>query len=86
MVRTLDSALTTALNTVTRRPALTLTIEDHVIHYAAYQNPGTGDALHADSAAPTGSGRSAFCRIIRLLAHYDAQHCLDDLQLSLEGV
>jgi hypothetical protein len=46
MVRTLDSALTTALNSVTRRPALTLTIEDHVIHYAAYQNPGTGDALH----------------------------------------
>jgi hypothetical protein len=46
MVRTLDGALTTALNAVTRRPALTLTMEDHVLHYAPYQNPGTGDALH----------------------------------------
>ena len=46
MVRTLDSALTTALNSLTRRPALTLTMEDHVIHYALYQNPATGDALH----------------------------------------
>ena len=39
-----------------------------------------------DSAAPTGSGRSATCRIIHLLAHFDAQHGLYDLQLSLEGV
>ena len=39
-----------------------------------------------DSAAPTGSGRSSTCRIIHLLAHYDAQHGLDDLQLGLEGV
>lgn len=46
MVRMLDSALTVALNSLTRRPALTLTMEDHVIHYAPYQNPGTGDALH----------------------------------------
>ncbi|MDQ2906003.1 MAG: hypothetical protein M3Y81_20985 [Chloroflexota bacterium] len=44
MVRTLDSALTTALNRLTRVPALTLTIEDHVIHYAPYQNPGSADA------------------------------------------
>ncbi|HZR41065.1 MAG TPA: hypothetical protein VFB12_13155, partial [Ktedonobacteraceae bacterium] len=44
MVRTLDSALLTALNNVTRRPALTLTIEDHVVHYASYQTPGTTDA------------------------------------------
>jgi hypothetical protein len=44
MVRTLDSALTGAMNAVTRRPALTLTIEDHVIHYGAYQTPGTADA------------------------------------------
>lgn len=44
MVRTLDSSLTSAVNAVTRRPALTLTIEDHVIHYGAYQTPGTADA------------------------------------------
>lgn len=46
MVRTLDSALTTALNRTTRVPAFTLTIEDHVIHYGPYQNPGTADAWH----------------------------------------
>ena len=34
MVRTLDSALTSALNNVTRVPAFKLTIEDHVVHYA----------------------------------------------------
>lgn len=44
MVRTLDAPLTTALNSLTRRPALTLTIEDHVIHYGQYQSPGTADA------------------------------------------
>jgi hypothetical protein len=44
MVRTLDSALTTALNNVTRVPAFKLTIEDHVIHYAQYQAPGAADA------------------------------------------
>lgn len=43
MVRTLDSALTNALTVHTRRPALTLTVEDHVIHYALYQTPGTAD-------------------------------------------
>jgi hypothetical protein len=44
MVRTLDTPLINALNNVTRRPALTLTIEDHVIHYGPYQAPGTADA------------------------------------------
>lgn len=44
MVRTLDSSLTTALNSLTRVPALTLTIEDHVLHYAQYQSPATPDA------------------------------------------
>lgn len=43
MVRTLDSALLSALNANTRSPALTLTIEDHVIHYAPYQT-GSSDA------------------------------------------
>ncbi|HLX56534.1 MAG TPA: hypothetical protein VKR83_05880, partial [Ktedonobacteraceae bacterium] len=44
MVRTLDSALTTALNSLTRVPAFKLTIEDHVIHYGQYQTPGAADA------------------------------------------
>ncbi len=44
MVRTLDAALTAALANLTRRPALTLTIEDHVVHYGVYQSPNQGDA------------------------------------------
>ncbi len=43
MVRTLDTALTAALNSTTRRPSITLTVEDHVAHYASYQTPGTAD-------------------------------------------
>ena len=46
MVRTLDTALTSALNSTTRRPSITLTSEDHVAHYAPYQTPGTADALN----------------------------------------
>ena len=44
MVRTLDGALTTAVNSVTRIPSLSLTVEDHVIHYTSYQTPNTADA------------------------------------------
>src|SRR5579884_2339972 len=44
MVRTLNPALVAALNSRTRVPALTLTIEDHVLHYALYQSPGSADA------------------------------------------
>jgi hypothetical protein len=39
-----------------------------------------------DSGAPVGSGRSATCRILHLLGHYDAQHGIDDLGLVLEGM
>jgi hypothetical protein len=39
-----------------------------------------------DSAAPSGSGQSSVCRIARVLAHFDAQHGLYDLQLELEGL
>ncbi len=46
MVRTLDTALTSALNNTTRHSSITLTIEDHVAHYAPYQTPGTADALN----------------------------------------
>ncbi len=44
MVRSLNSALTTALDSATRVPALTLTVEDHVLHYALYQSPANADA------------------------------------------
>jgi hypothetical protein len=39
-----------------------------------------------DSAAPTGSGQTSTCRIVRVLAHYDAQHGIDELELELEGM
>lgn len=44
MVRSLSSPLVAALNKQTRVPALGLTIEDHVLHYALYQSPGSADA------------------------------------------
>ncbi len=44
MVRTLSSALISALNSQVRVPTLSLTIEDHVLHYAPYQSPGSADA------------------------------------------
>lgn len=44
MVRPLNPVLITALNGLTRVPALTLAIEDHVLHYAPYQTPGGADA------------------------------------------
>ncbi len=52
MVRSLDTSLTTALNSATRRPALSLTIEDHVPHYTLYQSSGTTDALNDACVAP----------------------------------
>ena len=44
MVRSLNPSLVTALNSQTRVLALALTIEDHVLHYAPYQNPASADA------------------------------------------
>lgn len=44
MVRSLNAALTTALDSLTYVPALTLTVEDHVLHYALYQSPADADA------------------------------------------
>lgn len=46
MVRPLDSSLTTALQALSRRPAIHLTLEDHVLHYASYQSPGNADCWH----------------------------------------
>ncbi|MGH2480686.1 MAG: hypothetical protein ACRDHW_13610, partial [Ktedonobacteraceae bacterium] len=39
-----------------------------------------------DSAAPTGSGQNAQCRLLSLRARYDAQHGLAAMQLTLEGL
>jgi hypothetical protein len=39
-----------------------------------------------DSTAPSGSGQSSVCRIVRILAHFDAQHGIYDVQLELEGL
>src|SRR5207253_66759 len=55
MVRTLSTPLTTALAANTRRPALTLTAEDHILHYGPYQTPGTADACNDACIAPDGS-------------------------------
>ena len=46
MVRSFDAALTSALNSTVRRPSITLTVEDHVSHYAPYQTPGVADAVN----------------------------------------
>jgi len=39
-----------------------------------------------DSVAPTGSGQSSLCRVLTLHVHYDAQHGLNELQMTLEGL
>lgn len=55
MVRPLNAALTTALNSSTRVPALALTIEDHGLHYAPYQSTGSADAWNDACLASDGS-------------------------------
>jgi hypothetical protein len=55
MARTLTSALSSALNALTRRPSITLTVEDHLLHYAPYQTPNTADAYNDACVAPDGS-------------------------------
>lgn len=77
MVRALNSALTTALNNQTRVPALTLIVEDHVLHYALYQSPASADAwndacLAADNSLVRvqvtrgGLGFTSACQIQRI--------------------
>lgn len=46
MVRVLASSLVAAVDSLTRVPAVSLTIEDHVLHYAASQSPGGAEAWH----------------------------------------
>ncbi|HVU70227.1 MAG TPA: hypothetical protein VHD63_24065 [Ktedonobacteraceae bacterium] len=54
-MRTLDAALTTALAGSTRRPALSLTIEDHTIHLSPFQTPGLSDRWSDCCVASDGS-------------------------------
>ena len=55
MVRPLDSSLLRAVNSATRQPALSLTIEDHVLHYGSYQTAGSADAWNDACIAPDNS-------------------------------
>ncbi len=52
MARTLSSTLTTALNANTRRPAVSLTAEDHIAHFSLYQSPNNPDAYNDAVIAP----------------------------------
>src|SRR5258708_26713487 len=47
--------MTTALAAKTRRPAISLTIEDHIIHLSAYQTPGLTDMWSDCCVANDGS-------------------------------
>src|SRR6185312_2007637 len=40
----------------------------------------------SDSAAPTGSGQSAICRVLMLRGRYDAIQSLNELSIELEGL
>src|SRR5438270_202613 len=55
MVRTLSSPLTTALASLTRRPSIQITAQDHILHYSSYQTPGTADAWNDACVAADGS-------------------------------
>ena len=39
-----------------------------------------------DSVAPQGSGQQTTCRINRIEANYDAQHAINEMKLTLEGM
>lgn len=55
MVRTLDGPLTAALAAVTKRPAISMQIEDHTLHFSTYQSPAGTDQLHDACVAADGS-------------------------------
>lgn len=55
MARTLDASLTSALASHTRRPALTLTAEDHIQHLQSFQTPNVADAWNDACIANDGS-------------------------------
>ena len=55
MVRGLSSTLRTAINANSRTPALQLSAQDHLLHYASYQSPGGADGLNDACVANDGS-------------------------------
>lgn len=54
-MRTIDANMQTALAAKTRRPAVSLTIEDHTVHLSAYQTPGLTDMWSDCCIASDGS-------------------------------
>lgn len=54
-MRTIDATMQAALAAMTRRPAVSLTIEDHIIHLSAYQTPGLPDQWSDCCVASDGS-------------------------------
>src|SRR5579863_61135 len=71
-MRTIDSAMQTIINGHTKRPAISMSIEDHNEHLVQYENPNVGDGwndwcLTGDNAimrcyVDRVSGTSAFTR------------------------
>nr|BBH92417.1 hypothetical protein KTA_06160 [Thermogemmatispora argillosa] len=55
MVRSLPSSLSASLNSLTRRPALALSLSDRLLHYTPYQAPATPDGWHDACLASDGS-------------------------------
>ncbi|TMC19624.1 MAG: exo-alpha-sialidase [Chloroflexi bacterium] len=55
MVRTLTTTLTATVNATTRVPALNVTLEDHIQHFAQYKAPNNADAWHDACIANDGS-------------------------------
>ncbi len=54
-MRTTDASMQNALASLTRRPAVGLTIEDHTVHLSAYQTPGLADMWSDCCVASDGS-------------------------------
>ena len=54
-MRTIDANMQAALASLTRRPAIELTIEDHTVHLSAWQTPGLADQWSDVCIASDGS-------------------------------
>src|SRR5215472_10693770 len=55
MVRSMSGAMTALVDSKTRRPAVLLSIEDHVKHWASYQTPAVTDMWSDGAIASDGS-------------------------------
>ncbi|MBX5450135.1 hypothetical protein [Thermogemmatispora sp.] len=84
MARSLPDSLSAALNSLTRRPALALSLTDRVPHYALYQTPGTADSWHDACLASDGSiVRVRLARASSFLAgSFQVQRISDPAQAS----